>query len=194
VLVNYKEETKQMPGRFKMKFYLKGPSLVYLTVRELDYKYYYWMDKVKPHVPWRTGFQNVFEWPTQDVIQQLKEIKMYDLGAVARLEKPEPGKVEQIAPIILYHSQFPPTIKGYLFTFRINGDARLTCYVYKEGEVEPVSGQIFPRKRGGRPFTISWEGSTAEEGSYKLVIRGYFLDNNDPVDQTVQFYHQPIVK
>ncbi len=35
-----------LPKQLKVKFYLKQPSEVHLTVRELDYKYYYWMDKV----------------------------------------------------------------------------------------------------------------------------------------------------
>ena len=41
--VDYKEKTEQMPKWFKVKFYLEEASKVYLTVRELDYKHYYWM-------------------------------------------------------------------------------------------------------------------------------------------------------
>jgi hypothetical protein len=44
--VDYKEEGTQMPERFKVKVYLAQPSQVHLTVRELDYKYYY------SHVDW----------------------------------------------------------------------------------------------------------------------------------------------
>jgi hypothetical protein len=152
------------------------------------------MDKVQPSKPWQSGFDNAFEWPTRDVIQQLSGIQVYDLGVVARLEKPEPSKLEWVAPVIFYHSQLPTTIKGYLFTFRTNGDARLTCSLHKTGVSEPVFSQIFPRQRGGRPFTVRWDSSQGAEGAYTLVVRGYFLDTNAPIDQTVSFYHYPLVR
>ncbi len=197
VVVDYKDEVRRMPDRFKVKFFLqpplKDPSKVYLTVRELDYKYYYWLDKVQPPPnSWRPGFDNVFEWPTQDVIQQLDDIKMYDLGVVIRLDKSIPSWSERVAPAILYHYQFPVTIKGYKFTFKTNSDAHLKCSVYKEKEL--VFTQVFPKKRGGRPFVVRWDSSNAVEGSYSLVVKGFFLDTNDPIDQIVNFYHQPVVK
>ena len=194
VRVDYKEEVKQMPDWFKLRFYLEASSEVYLTVREIDYKYYYWMDKIKPEQPWKPGFENVFEWSTQDVLQQLGEIKIYDLGIVARLEKPEASKLERVAPVIFYHSQFPATINGYLFTFKTNGDARLTCSFYREEKAEAEFTQNIHLQRGGRPFTVRWDSAQAAEGSYKLVIKGYFLDTNNPIDQTVHFYHRPDVK
>jgi hypothetical protein len=194
VRVDYNEEGKQMPDRLKVRFYLKRTSDVYLTVRELDYKHYYWMDKAKPSKPWQQGFDNVFEWPTQEVLQQLDDLKMYDLGTIARLKKPEPSKMEKVAPVILYHSRFPSTIKGYLFTFKTNGDARLTCSFYREGEAKSLFKQRFPRQSGGRPFTVRWNSSQVSEGTYKLVVRGYFLNTNDPIEQFVQFYHQPVIK
>lgn len=192
--VDYKEEVKQTPDRLKVRFYLERPSAVYLTVRELDYKHYYWMDNIQPSAPWQAGFGNFFEWPTKDVIQQLAGIQIYDLGVIARLEKPEPSKVEQVAPVILYHSQPSATVEGYLFTFKTNGDARLTCSVYKEGVVKPVFTTVLPRQRGGRPFTVRWVSSQAADGAYTLVLRGYFLDTNDPIDQTVRFNHQVVTK
>ena len=192
--VDYKEEVMQMPDRLKVSFYLERPAQVYLIVRELDYKYYYWLDKVQPPKPWRSGFSNVFEWSTRDVIQQLDALQIYDLGVVARLEKSEPSKVERVAPVILYHSQLPASINAYLFTFKTSGDARLTCSVYKEGGSEPLFTQVFRRQRSGRPFTVRWYTSTAVEGFHRLVVNGYFLDTNDPIEQIVSFYHQPVVK
>lgn len=192
--VNYQEETNQFPDFCKIRFFLRGVTEVHLIVRELDYRYYYWMDKVNPQKPWRPGFENVFTWPTKDVIQQLKGLKLYDLGVVARLNKTEAGKVEKVAPVILYHSKAPSTINGYLFTFKTNGDAHFTCSIYRERQEKPVFTSIFQRQRGGRPFTVRWDSKNAEEGLYKLVIKGYFLDNNIPIDQTVRFIHQPIVK
>lgn len=193
VRADYKEQTTRLPDILKLRFYLNQDSEVYLTVRELEYKHFYWMDKVKPK-RWGKGFQNEFEWPTQEVIRQLGQLGMYDLGVVARLEREEPSKVEQIAPVIFYHSQFPNTIKGYLFTFKTGGDARLICSIYKEGEKEPVFTRTFRRQRGGRPFTVRWDSSKSSEGFYRLVVNGYLLTTNDRINQIVRFYHQPQVK
>jgi hypothetical protein len=192
--VDYKEEVIQMPARLKVSFYLDRPSQVHLIIRELDYKYYYWLDKAQPPKPWRPGFSNVFEWSTRDVIQQLDMLHMYDLGVVARLEKPEPSKLERVVPVILYHTQFPTAIDAYLFTFKTSGDARMTCSLYKEGDAVPLLAHTFRRQRGGRAFTVRWPASTAAEGFYKLVVRGYFLDTNDPIEQIVSFYHRPVSK
>lgn len=192
-LVDYKEEVRQMPDQFRLRFYLNQPSEVHITVRELDYKYYYWMDKVHPQ-RWYAGFENIFTWSTHDVIKQLGEIKMYDLGIVARLKKPLPSKMERVAPVIFYHSQSPANVTGYLFTFKTNGDARLVCSIYKEKDKEPLFIQTFRRLQGGRPFTFRWDSSQAPEGFYKLVVSGYFLGTNDAIDQLVYFYHSPAVR
>ena len=55
VLVDYKDSTNQVPDQLRVKFYLKGQTAVYLTVREQDYRLYYWMDKVKPVRGWEAG-------------------------------------------------------------------------------------------------------------------------------------------
>jgi hypothetical protein len=192
--VAHKEEAKEMPDQLKVRFYLRRPSEVFLTVRELDNKYYYWMDEVQPLEPWRPGFDNVFEWSTKEVIQPLGDIGMYDLGVVARLERRKPGMVERIAPVIFYHSHVPMAVEGYRFTLIAGGDARLTSHIYEEGENEPMHTEIFRRQRGGRPFIVRWVSGRARKGPYKLVIGGYRLDNNEPVDLTVHFYHQPEVE
>ena len=177
-----------------MKFYLKRPSNVYLTVQELDYKYYYWLDRVQPVGPWPSGFDNVFAWPTHDVIKELRDIKIYGLGVVARLEKPEPSQVERVAPVLFYHSQLPVRANGYLFTFKTRGDARLRSLLYKEGASESVDTKDFQLQRGGRPFTIRWDSSRFAEGAYKLVVKGYFVETNDAIDQVVHFFHQPAIQ
>ena len=189
--VNYNEQGYRLPDVLKIRFYLTQPSEVHLTVRELDYRYYYWMDKVKPANPWRSGFKNVFEWPAEEVLKRLDDIGMYDLGVVVRLGKLQPSKLERVAPVILYHSKYPPAIGGYLFTFKANGDTRLTCSFYKDQNKTPLSTKVFTRLRGGRPFSVRWDSSDATEGWYKLVVGGYFLHSNDPVDQAVYFYHKP---
>jgi hypothetical protein len=192
--VDYKEESTQMPERFKVKVYLAQPSEVHLTVRELDYKYYYWMDKVQPAEPWRRGFDNIFGWPTREVIQQLGKINMYDLGVVARLENANPSIVERVAPVIFYHSQLPANVEGYVFTFKTNGYTRLTCEVYEEEGVKPVFTHHIHRQPGGSAFTVRWDSSQAAEGGYRLVVRGSFLEDDRRINQTVSFYHQPAVR
>ena len=193
VLVNYKEETKVTPNECKVQFYLEQESKVYLTIRELNYKYYYWLDKVQAKKPWRTGYQNVFKWETETVIQKLDGLDLNDLGAVARLGKSVPSQIEQVAPVILYHDKPPSIIDGYLFTFKTASDAKVNCKIFKEGELKHVFARSFPRKRGGRAFTIRWDSIEATEGSYKLTVSGYFLDDNFPFEQTVVFYHQKTV-
>jgi hypothetical protein len=180
-LVDYKEEAARLPDWFKVKFYLREPSKVYLTVRELDYRYYYWMDKVQPPEPWKPGFGNYFKWSSREVIRRLDQLDMYDLGLVARLEKPEPRKIDRVAPVIFYHSRHPSAVNGYLFTFRANGDARLISSFYNRGAAEPVFTRRFRRQRGGRPFTVRWDSITSAEGQYKLVVKGYFLDTHQPI-------------
>ena len=70
VLVDYSEDSPTLPDQAKVRFYLpheKEP--VFLTVRELDYKYFYWMDRVRPQDSWDKGYENVFQWPTKTVLQ-----------------------------------------------------------------------------------------------------------------------------
>ena len=56
----------------------------------------------------------------------------------------------------------------------------------------PLS-KLKPSIPGGKPFTVRWDSSTAGEGFYKLVVKGYFLGTGDSIEQTVLFYHQPVV-
>ena len=193
VLADYQESFDEFPSELKVQFYLARKADVNVTVRELDYKHYYWLDKVKPKTHWAPGFRNVFEWSTDTVLTRLgKSLVVYDLGVVARLDKKTPSANENISPAILYHSQLPEAIHGYRFTLKTGGDARLFCKFYKDGEDKPIDTQVFRRKRGGRPFTIHWDASQAAPGLYKLVISGFFLNTNEQIKkQTIQFYHQP---
>jgi hypothetical protein len=190
LLVDYREEATPLIDQFKVKFYLKKSIEVNLIVRELDPRYFYLMDRVSLDQPWQSNSWNTFKWPTGEVIKHLEGIRIYDLGVVARLGKPVPGKVERVAPVAFYHSKPPPEIPGYLFTFKTSGDAHLSFRIYKEGETTALF-QTFRKPRGGRAFTIRWDSSAELEGTYKLVINGYFLDTNDPIGQIVYFYHQP---
>jgi hypothetical protein len=191
---DYTETASTMPDQLKIKFYLDSTAAAYVFVRELDNRYYYWLDKVQPSVPWAAGFNNVFEWPSADVLKQLEQLQMYDLGVLVRLGQPEPAAIENVAPAIFYHSVLPTRVDGYLFTFRLNGTAHITASIFAADRQEPIFKEVFPRKAGGVPFTVRWNASDASAGPYKLVLGGWFSDTNQPISQTVTFFHQPVVQ
>ena len=194
--VDYPEPTDKLHERFYARFFLERPAPVFLTVRELDYKHYYWLDNIEPRGNWRTGFDNVFDWPTKDVISQLPGLTIDELGAVARLDSPQPRAIERVAPVIFYQARYPTEIKGYRFAFKLRGDAKIKAMIYPEGGGDGILLQSLAPQRGGRPFWIKWDVTTpsAPGGSYKLVVSGYMLNSNEPLNQVVNFRHQPRLK
>lgn len=197
--VDYEEEAGDGPGdaeagaaveRLKVRFYLDEPARVHLTVREIDPKHYYWLDRVTPPDPWRAGFDNVFEWSARTVIGRL-DLPLHDLGVVARLGTAVPGSIERVAPALLFHTRVPEEVSGYLFTFRLNVDARLSATIHPLGSTAPVFSETFRRLRGGRPFTVRWHSVGSEEGLYRLVVSGFSLSDNSRIDQEVLFHHRP---
>jgi len=194
--VDFNDNPEQLGERFQARLFLDRPMQVYLVVRELDYRHYYWLDKVLPQSPWRSGYGNVVDWPTRDVIRQLDGLRISDLGVVARLEREGPSAVEKVAPVVFYQTQFPTRVNGYVFHFRLREDAKLKGAIYKASGGEPVFSQDLGKQRGGRPFSLNWDVTSprAAEGAYRLVLSGYMLTTNDPVSQVVQFYHQPEIK
>lgn len=195
VLVDYQEPTTQLPDQLRVAFHLQGQPAVHLTVREQDFRLFYWLDKIKPTKQWQPNSINEFTWPTGTVLQQLDhKLNMYELGVLIRLRKETPASVEDIAPAILYHARPTEKIGGYLFTMKTNGDARLSCKVYREGEAVAIKTQAFRRIPGGRPFTVRWDAGDAQEAHYTLVCMGYFLDTNNRLDQTVRFLHKPTAR
>jgi hypothetical protein len=195
VLADYQEPADRLPEQLRVKFYLENQTAVHLIVREQDYRLFYWLDQVKPAQDWHAKSTNGFSWPTGLVLRRLDErLNMYDLGVLVRLRKETPASVEDVAPAVLYHTELPNKIAGYLFTMKINGDARLSCSMYREGMASSVMTKSYQRIPGGRPFTVRWEANDAQEATYSLVCKGYFLDSNQPIQQTVRFYQKPTVK
>ncbi len=193
--VDHKEDWTKLGERLGLKFFLKERAEVFLFVRELEYKHYYWLDKVEPRAPWKVGYDNVFEWPTKDVLSQLKDFRPTELGVIARLGKFGPSVLEKVAPVVFYQSKLPARAQGYLFTFRLREDGKVTAMIFKEGGDTPLVTQTFKQQPGGRPFTVKWDLSEAPapEGAYRVVLKGYFRDTNEAISQTVSFYHQPII-
>lgn len=191
VLVDHQEPAPQLPDQLRVKFYLPRPETVYLTVRERSYKWYYWLKKVK----WQAKATSEFVWPTDLVLRRLdRNMNMYNLGVVVRVNRSTPGRTEEVAPAILYHTEPPKRIEGYLFTMKTNRDARMFCKVIQGEQGEPVDTQVFQYLPGRQPFTVRWDAADAPMGNYTLVCQGYFLNNNDPVQQTIRFYHKPTIK
>lgn len=196
VMVDYNEPNEMFPPRLTVKFFLEKPTQAYLTVRERDYKFFYWMDQVKPSSHWRPGFNNEFVWQTASVLSTLagSGLKLDDLGVIVRLEGNSVSAIERVAPALLYHSHPPKKVEGYVFTMKTSSDSNLRYSIRREGEAQAVWTQPFRRARGGRPFAIQWDASKQEEGHYQLEVSGYALDNNDAVSQIVRFYHRPAVE
>jgi len=195
VLADYHEPADRLPEQLRVGFYLPDQTPVHLTVREQDYRLYYWLDRVKPAREWQAKSINEFTWPTGAVLRQLDQtLNLYELGVLIRLGKDTPAENEGIAPAILYHAQPPEKISGYLFTMKTNGDARLSCKVFRGKEPAELMTQAFRRIPGGRPFTVRWDAGGAQEGQYSLVCNGYFLDTNQLLRQTVRFFHRPAAR
>jgi hypothetical protein len=194
--VDFNDAPEQLGEHFHARFFLEQPVPVHIVVRELDYKHFYWLDKAVPQAPWRSGYGNVFDWPTRDVIQQLGDLRISDLGVVARLEREGPTAVEKVAPVVFYQTQFPSKVTGYVFHFRVREDAKVKGVIYKAPAGDAVLSQDLGKQRGSRPFALKWDvmSPPAPEGLYQLVLSGYMLATNDPISQVVQFYHRADIK
>jgi hypothetical protein len=194
--VDFSDTPAKLGERFHVRFFLRKPLDVHLTVREIDYRHFYWLDKVAPPSPWRAGFDNVFAWATADVVQRLGDLRISDLGVVARLGRETPGAVEEVAPVVFYQSQYPSRIEGYVFRFRLREDSKVKAAIYGDAASSPVLSRDLGRQLGGRPFAVRWDVSShpVPEANYRLVLSGYVLATNDPVSQVVKFYHHPVVK
>lgn len=192
--VDHRDDSEALGERLRLRFYLDRPRPVHLVVRELDYKHFYWMDRIEPRQPWRAGFGNVFEWPTADVLRQLRGLQPYQLAAVARLDKATPSADENVAPVILYQGEPPATAAAYVFYFRLREQSMVKAAIYPEGASQAVYTQDFGRQDGERPFAVRWAPAPGNKaGRYRLVLSGRLLATNDPIAQVVRFHHQPRV-
>lgn len=192
-LVDTQEDMSGLGPTLGFRFFLKEPDGVYPLVKELESKHYYVLDNVQPATPWQVGYGNVFEWPTAVVLGRLSALKPSDLGVVVRLGKATSSVDENVAPAMYYQSKAAAGMKGYLFTFSLRDDGNVIAKVFREGQDTEVFIQRQARQPGGRPFTVKWDLADAKvpEGRYRVVLSGYFLASNKPIQQTVRFYHQP---
>lgn len=185
------EDLGKLGERLGIRFHLKDASDVHVVVRELEYKHYYWLDRIVPRTPWRAGFDNQFEWSTREVMKRLRDFRPAELGVVVRLGKSSPSVMEKVAPALLYQARAPSAGTGYLFTFRLRDDGKVTARIFHQGSDEVLFRQVFARQDGGRPFTVLWDWGEDKPppGEYKLVLDGYFRTSNEPITQSVSFHH-----
>ena len=190
VMADFREAATPLPETLRVRFFLQEPVPVHLTVREQRYEHYYWLDHVIPSPPWQTGF-NEFSWPTGEVLRRIDpSFPIDNLGIVVRLNNDRPSAVESVAPAILYHASLPSTVSAYLFTMKPGQDARMKCEVYSEGADKPLWTTHIKMAVGDQPLSVRWETKSAPAGPYRMLVTGYFLDNNQRFTQTIRFYHR----
>lgn len=193
-LVDYNEDGAGLPAQFRLKFFLKEPARVFITVREVDNRRNYWLDRVRPPSGWRPGYGNEFMWPTAEVVRPLGDIQLAGLGALVQLDTDEPEVDVRVAPAILYRMRPPAEAHGYLFSFKIGRTADVTWFFSKDEANSPVLDTQSFNWPGQRPRTVSWSARKAREGWYRLRIRVIYSNNGQEVNKIVRFYHRPSVK
>jgi hypothetical protein len=186
-----------LPPQYRVRFFLEKAVPAYIVVREIDNKRSYWLDNVKPKTPWVSGFNNIFEWPTGDVLAHISDVKLYDLGVIVRVGNEAPALIERVAPAILYHSIAPTSIVGYEFAFKTNVTAGFEFRIERSDGTAPKSLPL-PRELRkwsyGVPFRVRLDVSNLEPGKYRLKARGRVLENNETFTQEVEFIHHPKVR
>jgi len=189
-----------LPERMRLSFVLpkdERPERVHIVVRELDYRYYYWMDKVHPPTPWQPGQSNDFRWSTREVLTLLfrRGLRPGDLGAVVRLAGSDaPSPTEHVAPALLSGDETPVAVTDYLFTFKTNLPAHLTCSLTADGVPGTRWSKTFQRVGAGRPFICQVPVADLAVGDYLLLVDGRSLANADKVKQEVRFAHDPALQ
>ena len=82
-------------------------------------------------------------------------------------------------------------IGGYRFTFRLQSTAKTRHAVYGPGSTELLSVTPYSRRAPDTPFEIFWSAEGRPEGTYRLVLEGYFTADNLPLKQEVELFHSP---
>ncbi|HXQ69319.1 MAG TPA: hypothetical protein VN844_02480 [Pyrinomonadaceae bacterium] len=178
---------------YKLKFYLRQQVPVFVRVREMDNRFSYWMDKLKPAKNWQQGFDNEFEWQTKDVIKQ-KRIQIQDLGAVAQLDSESPSLDMKVAPVMLFTGRRPTKVSGYSFTYSLNRRSNVTySFASDSNPTNPLQEDKQNNVAEERSRTIIWDTSSVPEGWYRLTISATSRENNTKTEQVIHFYHRPRV-
>lgn len=191
-LVDYQDAPyANTPDQFKLRVYLPGQADVSVTVREINTRENYWLDRIRPAGGWRSGV-NEFSWSTNEVIKRLNNLKLSDLGAVAQLEGNQQSPDMKVAPAILFYSSVPQKVSGYTFAFRISRKADVTCTISKdETDAATLYTKSITGMLGNLPRATTWNTANAPEGWYRLRINVVYRNDGKEINQFVHFYHRP---
>ena len=177
-----------LPPRLSVHFYLERSEQIHVTVRERHPQTHYWLDRVDG--AWRSGSRNAFSWSSATVLRRLG-LRMENLLVLVRLGRPTPGRRERVAPAFLQDEvqPGPVSIGAYRLTFRARGESMVQHRVYPPRASEPVSVGAPRRRTAWLPFDLSWAPRESPEGTYRVVVEGYFLTDNSRFTQEVEFFH-----
>lgn len=188
--IAYREPSNDIPQQLKLQFYLpsfNGNQEVYLKVHNLEGYYFYLMDRVQPKQGWQSGI-NSYEWPTNIIKKLRRGLKVNALGVLVRLGSDQPKLKEEVAPAIFYYSKLPTIVSRYMFTFKTGGDVKLQYYLIdKNGKENLTACESNGLQIGEKPFTVSCHILDGQSSFYELVAKGHFVQDNNPVRQSVRF-------
>jgi hypothetical protein len=198
--VNYQEPGVIMPSTIAIRFYMKDPTKVFVTVRGVKAAEDYWMNEVHPQKQWEAGLDNVFRWSTSEVLQKLQALgslnSVYELGVVVCLGTECDASdtlQESVAPAFLYYSGVPTLVDAYRFTFKPITHESLTFNLYSEvnGEIQitPIESQVYSDVEPGEPFNVELKAPN-RDGWYQLKVNGIKRISKERVEKTIRFYHR----
>ncbi len=195
-MVDYQEPVNELPDKLQVQFFLEQADTVDIQVREIEQKYFYWLDTVKPTKPWIKGAHNHFSWGTTLVLQVLNSrMNMYALGIVIKLTPSKRADIDyQVAPPVFFSQTLPSRIAAYRFDLKPGENALLNISIDQGSGTDLVYSTRVRRAVGGRPVPIIWNVDQADPGFYRLVVDGYFLNSNAPILRRIGFIHQPTLK
>lgn len=181
------EPRTELPESLTARFFLERGESVYLTVRERHPETFYWLDKLT-RTSW-SQHTNVFTWQSAAVVRPLG-LKPSQLLILARLAKESPSVGERVAPVIFNCPTAACPITAYRFTFKTNATAKIRYRIFgPASKEEPLIQRPEQRRTADIPFDIRWEAGQRPDGLYRLELEGYFLSDNGPILQKVDFFH-----
>jgi hypothetical protein len=191
-VIDYGERLDRMPDTLNLRFFANRAEEISVTVREIDNRHFYWLDRVRPETPWASGRPNTFGWDTTRVLQRIAPpLDVADLGVLVRVGRPQPSADERVLPVAIFATAEPTKVNGYMFAFKPCCDTNVSCSLHAEGSEKVLATQIFRRTPGSRPFTCRVDAAALAPGSYRLVLVGYLTGTNQRVRQVVRFTHRP---
>ena len=195
-MINQTEPYSALPPSFRALFYLPNRDPVHLTIREVNRRYFYWLDRFAS-TNWQAHKVNNIHWETGPVFQFLRgtggPLKLEELGAVVRLGKSGNAADEVVAPVALYHANALTSIESYRFVFLPSRQMRLKFEVFAKGtedKAQPLMNQIVPIAPANFPQSVTWKIGTQQDGWFELIASGYFLSSEgERIRKRVTFFH-----